>query len=169
QPTATVAGGSTGTVSWGSAITAAAQEFRKRHGTEPEAGAEAAGDAAPPEGGAAYSSHGFGAQFAEVRVHAHTGEVRVPRLLGVWAVGRVISARTAHSQFLGGMVMGLSMALHESSEVDPRTGHVVNRDLADYHIAANADIGDIQAHWIDEHDPYVNASGAQGVGEIAIG
>lgn len=168
QPTATVAGGSTGTVSWGSAITAAAQEFRKRHGTEPEAGAEAAGDAAPPEGGAAYSSHGFGAQFAEVRVHAHTGEVRVPRLLGVWAVGRVISARTAHSQFLGGMVMGLSMALHESSEVDPRTGHVVNRDLADYHIAANADIGDIQAHWIDEHDPYVNALGAKGIGEIGI-
>ena len=64
--------------------------------------------------------------------------------------------------------MGLSMALHESSEVDPRTGHVVNRDLADYHIAANADIGDIQAHWIDEHDPYVNALGAKGIGEIGI-
>lgn len=168
QPTATVAGGSTGTVSWGSAITAAAREFRERHGTSPANGAEATGDATSPAEGEAYSSHGFGAQFAEVRVHAHTGEVRVPRLLGVWAVGRVISARTARSQLLGGMVMGLSMALHESSELDPRTGHVVNRDLADYHIAANADVGDIQAHWIDEHDPHVNALGAKGIGEIGI-
>jgi xanthine dehydrogenase YagR molybdenum-binding subunit len=66
------------------------------------------------------------------------------------------------------MIMGLSMALHEQSVLDPRFGHVVNHDLADYHISANADVGDVQAHWIDEHDPHVNAMGTKGIGEIGI-
>jgi xanthine dehydrogenase YagR molybdenum-binding subunit len=72
------------------------------------------------------------------------------------------------SQLIGGMTMGLSMALHEESFLDPRYGHVVNRDLAGYHIAAHADVVDIEAHWLDEHDPYANPMGSRGVGEIGI-
>jgi xanthine dehydrogenase YagR molybdenum-binding subunit len=92
----------------------------------------------------------------------------VPRLLGVFAAGRIINPRTARSQFIGGMTMGLSMALHEISVMDPRLGQVVNHDLAEYHITANADVTSIDAHWLDEHDPYVNAMGAKGIGEIGI-
>ncbi|QBI54292.1 xanthine dehydrogenase family protein molybdopterin-binding subunit [Streptomonospora litoralis] len=167
-PHASVAGGSTGLMSWGSTVHTAAGAFRGRHGEAPEPGAEAESDL--PENPAAqeYAMYAYGAQFAEVRTHAETGEVRVPRLLGVFAAGRIVNARTARSQFLGGMTMGLSMALHEESVLDPRFGHTVNGDLAEYHIAANADVEDIQAHWIDEEDPHVNPLGAKGIGEIGI-
>ncbi|MGI5118560.1 xanthine dehydrogenase family protein molybdopterin-binding subunit [Marinactinospora thermotolerans] len=167
-PSASLAGGSTGTVSWGSTIVAAAQAFRERHGTAPADGAEARAGLPDNPNRERYAMHAFGAQFAEVRVHADTGEVRVPRLLGVFAAGRIVNPRTARSQFIGGMTMGLSMALHEDSVVDPRFGCVVNHDLAEYHIAANADVVDLQAHWIDEADPYVNPLGAKGIGEIGI-
>jgi xanthine dehydrogenase YagR molybdenum-binding subunit len=112
--------------------------------------------------------HSFGAQFAEVRVREDTGEVRVPRLLGVFAVGRVINLKTARSQLLGAMTMGLSMALHEHSVVDPWIGQVVNHDFAEYHIAANADVGSVEVHWLDEDDPHVNPMGAKGLGELGI-
>src|SRR5207302_11313067 len=92
-----------------------------------------------------FAMHSFGVQFAEVHVHADTGEVRVPRMLGVFSAGRIINPRTARSQFIGGMTMGLSMALHEHSHLDPRFGHVVNHDFAGYHIAANADVRDLDA------------------------
>ncbi|HEX2299673.1 MAG TPA: molybdopterin cofactor-binding domain-containing protein, partial [Pseudonocardiaceae bacterium] len=88
--------------------------------------------------------------------------------LGVFAAGRIVNPRTARSQFVGGMTMGLSMALHEQSLLDPRWGHVINHDLAEYHITTCADVGDVQAHWIDEHDPRVNVLGAKGIGEIGI-
>jgi xanthine dehydrogenase YagR molybdenum-binding subunit len=112
--------------------------------------------------------YAFGAQFAEAHVHADTGEIRVPRLLGVFAAGRIINPRLARSQFSGGMTMGLSMALHEQSVLDPRFGHVINHDLAEYHIACCADAAGVDAHWIDEHDPYVNPIGSKGIGEIGI-
>ncbi len=112
--------------------------------------------------------HAFGAQFAEVRVNMDTGEVRVPRLLGVFAAGHIMNAKTARSQLLGGMAMGLSMALHEQSVLDPHFGDYVNHDLAEYHIAKNADVGTIDVTWIDEDDPYVNPMGAKGIGEIGI-
>ncbi|WP_033223567.1 molybdopterin cofactor-binding domain-containing protein, partial [Kitasatospora phosalacinea] len=128
----------------------AARAFRGRYGTEPPDGAEASGSVRPADD--RYATHAFGAQFAEARVHLDTGEIRVPRLLGVFAAGRIINPRTARSQFVGGMTMGLSMALHENSVLDPRTGHVVNHDLADYHITANADVTEVEAHWLDEHD-----------------
>jgi xanthine dehydrogenase YagR molybdenum-binding subunit len=115
-----------------------------------------------------FAMHSFGAQFAEVHVHADTGEIRVKRMLGVFSVGRIINPRMARSQLIGGMTMGLSMALHEASVVDPRFGHVVNHDFAGYHIAANADIGDMDAIWLDEHDPHSNAMGSRGIGEIGI-
>jgi xanthine dehydrogenase YagR molybdenum-binding subunit len=167
-PQASVAGGSSGMNTWGSAVVQAARAFRGKFGRDPGDGDEAEGradQAAQDEDHAAYA---FGAQFAEVRVDADTGELRVPRLLGVFAAGRIINPRTARSQFLGGMTMGLSMALHENSVWDPRVGQVANHDLAEYHIAVNADIGDLQAHWLDEHDPYVNAMGTKGIGEIGI-
>jgi len=110
----------------------------------------------------------YGAQFAEANVNVDTGEIRIPRLYGVFAAGRIINPRTARSQFIGGMTMGLSMALFEKSVMDPRFGHVVNHDLAEYHVATNADVGDVQAHWVDEDDPHVNAMGSKGIGEIGI-
>ncbi|MUL40650.1 xanthine dehydrogenase family protein molybdopterin-binding subunit [Streptomonospora sp. PA3] len=167
-PEASLAGGSTGLMSWGSTIHAAAEEFRRGHGERPEPGAEATGHLPANPAQDDYAMYAYGAQFAEVRVHAATGEVRVPRLLGVFAAGRIVNARTARSQFTGGMTMGLSMALHEESVVDARFGHVVNGDFAEYHIAANADVEDVQAHWIDEEDPLVNPLGAKGIGEIGI-
>jgi xanthine dehydrogenase YagR molybdenum-binding subunit len=112
--------------------------------------------------------HAYGAQFAEVRVHEDTGEVRVPRLLGVFAAGRIINAKTGRSQLLGGMTMGLSMALHEQGVVDPRFGHVVNHDFAGYHIAVNADVGSVDVAWLDEDDAYVNPMGSKGIGELGM-
>ncbi|MBA8824495.1 xanthine dehydrogenase YagR molybdenum-binding subunit [Saccharopolyspora lacisalsi] len=168
QPFASLAGGSAGTASWGSAIVHVARTFREEHGSTPEPGAETTATAPPNPAAGEYSMHAYGAQFAEVRVHADTGEIRVPRLLGVFAAGRIINPRTAHSQFLGGMTMGVSMALHEHSVTDERFGHVVNQDFAGYHIASNADIGSIEATWLDEYDPHVNPMGSKGIGEVGI-
>jgi xanthine dehydrogenase YagR molybdenum-binding subunit len=167
-PMATVAGGSSGISSWGSAIVAAATAFRERHGTDPGPGAREDAEITQPPASRTHALHSFGAQFAEVHVHADTGEIRVPRMLGVFSAGRIINPRTARSQFIGGMTMGLSMALHEESVMDARFGHVINHDLAGYHIAVNADVKDIDAVWLDEHDPHSNPMGSRGIGEIGI-
>ncbi|MFC4002024.1 xanthine dehydrogenase family protein molybdopterin-binding subunit [Prauserella oleivorans] len=167
-PTASVAGGSSGTANWGAAIVAAARAFRDKFGTDPGTGDELTESAGDNPAAKRFAMHGFGAQFAEVHVNAATGEVRVPRLLGVFATGRIANPRLARSQFIGGMTMGLSMALHEESVTDHRFGFVVNHDLAEYHIASCADVKSIEAHWLDEHDPYVNPMGTKGIGEIGI-
>lgn len=172
-PMAGLAGGSAGTASWGSAIMDAAEKFRGKlygelGGRLPEGGLEVAGGLERSPYADQYAMHSFGAQFAEVRVHMDTGEIRVPRMLGVFAAGRIINAKTARSQFLGGMTMGLSMALHEHSVMDPRFGEYVNHDFAEYHIATNADVGAVEVQWIDEYDPYINPVGAKGIGEIGI-
>ncbi|MCT2591023.1 xanthine dehydrogenase family protein molybdopterin-binding subunit [Streptomyces sp. N2-109] len=167
-PMATVAGGSAGTAAWGATVVAAAHAFRAAHGERPQPGAEAHGGAEAHPDTKRFAVHSFGAQFAEVRVDADTGEIRVPRLLGVFSVGRIINPVTARSQFIGGMTMGLSMALHEHSVLDHRTGHVVNHDFAGYHIATHADALGIEAHWLDEDDPHTNPMGARGIGEIGI-
>ncbi|HJU20786.1 MAG TPA: xanthine dehydrogenase family protein molybdopterin-binding subunit [Stellaceae bacterium] len=167
-PMASVEGGSSGITSWGSAIVAAARAFRDQHGPAPAMGAEIAAEMPENPDAKRFALHSFGAQFAEVHVHADTGEIRVPRMLGVFSVGRIINPRTARSQFIGGMTMGLSMALHEASVMDPRFGHVVNHDFAGYHIAANADVGDLDAIWLDEHDSHANPMGSRGIGEIGI-
>ncbi len=167
-PPASVAGGSTGIASWGSAVLDAAEAFRDKFGANPSEGDEASGGMPDNPHTERYAMHAFGAQFAEVRVREDTGEIRVSRLLGVFAAGRIVNPRTARSQFIGGMTMGLSMALHEQSVLDQRFGHIVNHDLAEYHIAANADVAELEAHWIDEHDPYVNPLGTKGIGEIGI-
>lgn len=167
-PVASVAGGSSGLNTWGSAVVVAAREFRGKFGPRPEDGDEATGDVDQAAQDDEHAAYAFGAQFVEARVHADTGEIRVPRLYGVFACGRIVNPRTARSQFIGGMTMGLSMALHETSVWDARVGQVANHDLAEYHITANADVADLQAHWLDEHDPYVNVMGTKGIGEIGI-
>ncbi len=161
-----------GTASWGTAIVEAARKLRtllqEAHGVIPTEGLEVTYEAGENPEAQRFSMHAFGAQFAEVRVNLDTGEVRVPRLLGVFAAGRIMNAKTARSQLLGGMTMGLSMALHEESVMDPRFGDYVNHDFAEYHIATNADVGSIDVSWIDEDDPYINPLGAKGIGEIGI-
>lgn len=167
-PMATVAGGSTGLASWGSAVVAAARAFRDAHGGRPSPGDSAEAASGKNPAAEKLAMHSFGAHFAQVRVHEGTGEIRVDRMLGVFSVGRIVNPRTARSQFLGGIVMGIGMALHEKSELDPRFGHVVNHDLAGYHIPVNADVPDIQVHWLDEDDPAMGPIGARGIGEIGI-
>jgi xanthine dehydrogenase YagR molybdenum-binding subunit len=162
-PSAPWAGGSSGTASWGTAIVKACRALRESGEREVTVDTREELDAGSP-----YVSHAFGAQFCEVRVDADSGEVRVPRMLGVFAVGRVVNPATTRSQLIGGMTMGMSMALHEESVLDREFGDYVNHDFAGYHIAANADVQDIEAVWVDEDDPHVNPMGAKGVGEIGI-
>ncbi|MEQ4301986.1 xanthine dehydrogenase family protein molybdopterin-binding subunit [Plantactinospora sp. B6F1] len=171
-PPAMAAGGSSGMTSWGSAVVEAARRLRARvaaEGTDPPPrGIEAAADMPENPEMARLSMYAFGAQFVEARVHEVTGEVRVPRMIGVFAAGQIINPKTGRSQLLGGMTMGLSMALHERCVVDPRFGHVVNHDLAEYHIATNADVGCVEVHTLAEEDPYVNPMGSKGIGELGI-
>ena len=169
-PFAHLAGGSTGTYNWGSAVMVAAVKFRSQYGETPAEGDEAEGSAYFPDESKKYVLDAYGAHFAEVKVSRVTGEVRVTRMLGVYDGGRIINPRTANSQFIGGMTMGISAALHEESYLDSRPGygHVVNSDFAGYHIAANADVPDVQARWIEHPDPMFGPTGAKGIGEIGI-
>jgi xanthine dehydrogenase YagR molybdenum-binding subunit len=159
---APVAGGSAGTSSWGSAVVEACRLLREGR-TEARVDTRSLGE--PDE---ERSMHAFGAQFVEVAVDPDSGEVRVPRALGVFAAGRILNPLTARSQLVGGMTMGLGMALLEESIVDPRFGDYVNHDLAMYHVASCADFPEIEVAWLDEDDPCVNSFGAKGIGEIGI-
>ena len=173
-PFAGGAGGSTGLASWGSAVVLTARQVRsmldEKHGGEVPAGGIVVKGEVPGESPHAktHSMHSFGAHFVEVRVDRDTGEIRVPRATSVYAAGTIVNPRTARSQFLGGFSMGVSMALHEESVIDARLGHYVNHDLAEYHIATNADIGEMDISWVDEDDPLVNELGIKGIGEIGI-
>jgi xanthine dehydrogenase YagR molybdenum-binding subunit len=163
-PAAPVAGGSMGTASYGSAVVKACRGLRASPGLA-EFTADTAADVEADE---PFARHGFGAQFVQVRVNTMTGEIRVPRALGVFAVGTMINPKTGRSQLLGGMTMGLSMALLEESVVDAEFGDYVTRDLATYHVATYADIGELEAVWLDEDDPHLNPMGSKGIGEIGI-
>jgi xanthine dehydrogenase YagR molybdenum-binding subunit len=167
-PHASVAGGSSGITTWGTAVWEAARALISTHGHLPAAGAVATGRAGANDAQQRYAMHAFGAQFVAVEVDQDTGEIRVPRSLGIFAAGRIVNPRTARSQFLGGMTMGLSTALWEHSTIDPVTGHYVNHDLAEYHIATCADICGLEVGWIEEDDPHVNPMGTKGIGEIGI-
>ena len=109
---------------------------------------------------------GFGAQFAEVRVHAATGEIRVAKLLGAFSAGRILNPRLARDQLVGAMVGGLGSALLEATVIDPRTGGYVNRDLAEYHLPVSADVVAVEAILVADDDP--DATGIMGVGELGI-
>ncbi len=115
-----------------------------------------------------YSTHSFGAHFAEVRVDEDSGEVRVARWVAAFAAGKILNEKTARSQYQGGIVWGIGFALHEHTVRDPRSGRVVTRDLADYHVPVHADVPVIDVIMVDEVDPYVNDVGAKGIGEIGI-
>jgi xanthine dehydrogenase YagR molybdenum-binding subunit len=114
-----------------------------------------------------WSMHSHGAMFCEVRVNAVTGEIRVSRFLGVFDCGRILNAKTARSQFRGGIIMGLGLALMEESQFDERTGRIMNPSLAEYHVPVHLDVPEIDAIWLDEPDPHT-PMGARGVGEIGI-
>ncbi|MBV9334990.1 MAG: xanthine dehydrogenase family protein molybdopterin-binding subunit [Solirubrobacterales bacterium] len=171
-PEAFLAGGSMGNASWGSAVVKACRELRARmaeEGSEVPLWVEAdTKDEVAAASAEPLAKHGFGAQFIEARVDVDTGEVHVPRALGVFAVGRVINPKTARSQFIGGMTMGIGMALHEESVLDLEFGDYLNHDLAGYHVPANPDIEQLEAIWLEEDDPHVNPMGAKGIGEIGI-
>ncbi|MEU8651980.1 xanthine dehydrogenase family protein molybdopterin-binding subunit [Streptomyces sp. NPDC048737] len=172
-PSAPLAGGSSGTASWGGPVHEACVRLAHRLAAFPgpvsEHGlVEHADTTGTADADSGYARHAFGAHFAEVAVDTVTGEVRARRLLGVYAAGRILNARTARSQFVGGMVMGLGMALTEGSTVDAAFGDFAESDLASYHVPAHADVPDVEAHWVEEDDPHLNPMGSKGIGEIGV-
>jgi xanthine dehydrogenase YagR molybdenum-binding subunit len=114
------------------------------------------------------ATHSFGAQFAEVKVDEALGQVRVTRFVGAFGAGKILNAKTARSQFHGGIVWGIGFALHENTVRDPRTARLVTRDLSDYHVPVHPDIPDIDVIMIDETDTHVNEVGAKGIGELGM-
>jgi xanthine dehydrogenase YagR molybdenum-binding subunit len=158
-------GGSWGAATSGAAVLAAC---RKLKAGLPSGITEAEGSVTPADLDNNYAHDAFGAHFAEVGVHRDTGEVRVRRMLGVFAAGRILNAKTARSQMIGGMTWGIGSALMEGNQVDLRYGSFINQDLASYHVAVNADIGAIEAILLDEADPHGSPLGSKGLGELGI-
>jgi len=124
--------------------------------------------ASDPAAQANYAMHAHGAVFAEVKVDPDLGQIRVTRLVGAFAAGRIINPHLVRSQIYGGMIWGMSFALHEEALVDRRSGRIINANLAEYHVPVNADVPSMEALMIEEHDPHVNALGIKGVGEIGV-
>ena len=129
---------------------------------------EASFDAKFDEANKKYSMHSFGAQFAQVRVDPDIGQVLVTRFVGAFGAGRIMNRKTANSQLIGGITMGIGMALLEETITDSRYGRIVNPNLGEYHVPVNADIPAIEAYFVAENDPHINAIGAKGIGEIGI-
>jgi xanthine dehydrogenase YagR molybdenum-binding subunit len=123
---------------------------------------------ADPAAQSNYAMHAHGAVFAEVKVDPDLGQMRVTRVVGAFAAGRIINPRMVQSQLCGGMTWGVSFALHEHAVMDARSGRVMNPNLAEYHIPVNADVPAIEAILVEERDPHVNALGIKGVGEIGV-
>jgi xanthine dehydrogenase YagR molybdenum-binding subunit len=115
-----------------------------------------------------YSMHSFGAVFAEVAIDPDVGTIRVRRAVGAYGAGRIVNPRLASSQCIGGMIGGIGMALMERTALDTRDGRPVNAHMADYLVPVNLDIGNLEAHFVDEDDPHVNPLGVKGLGEIAL-
>ena len=124
--------------------------------------------AADPAAQSSYAMHAHGAVFAEVKVDPELGQIRATRLVGAFAAGRVINPRLVRSQYYGGMIWGVSFALHEQAVMDPRSGRPMNPNLVDYHVPVNADVPSLEAILVEENDSQVNALGIKGVGEIGI-
>ncbi|MBR0842634.1 xanthine dehydrogenase family protein molybdopterin-binding subunit [Bradyrhizobium liaoningense] len=130
---------------------------------------EARGTGAPnPAAMQDYAMHAHGAVFAEVKVDPELGQVRATRMVGAFAAGRIVNPHLVKSQLFGGMIWGLSFALHEEAITDRRTGRIMNANLGEYHIPVNADVPPLDVITVEEHDPHVNALGIKGVGEIGI-
>lgn len=167
-PKAPLSAGSSTAASVGNAVLLAAQALRAKldagsyEGEPLEVKANGEDEEEP------YSTHAFGAQFAQVEVDPDLGEVRVVKFVGAFAGGRILNARTARSQYIGGMVWGIGMALLEQTQVDPRTGRVMSADLEHYLVPVNADVPAVEAYLVEERDDAINPLGAKGVGEIGI-
>ncbi|CAN5326031.1 hypothetical protein BH09PSE4_BH09PSE4_10500 [soil metagenome] len=116
----------------------------------------------------AFSQAAHGAQFAEVAVNAVTGETRVRRMTGVFEAGRILNAKTARSQAIGGMIWGIGYALMEDAVLDQRTGHFVNHDLGEYHVPLNAYVPHLDVHFVEDVDTHANPIGVKGLGELTI-
>ena len=110
--------------------------------------------------------YSFGAQFAEVRVHVLTREIRVSRAVGAFAAGTIVNPVTARNQFMGGMIWGISAALHEKTDIDPALARYTNKDLAEYLVPVNADIKEVEVIFVPEADRQVNPLGIKGIGEL---
>src|ERR1700681_4526393 len=158
-------GGSFGSGTSGAAVLAACRNLKAGLASGMT---EAEGSVTPAALDNAYAHAGFGAHFAEVGVDRDTGEVRVRRMLGVFAAGRILNAKMARSQMIGGMTWGIGSALIEENHVDPRYGSFVAQDLASYHVAVNADVGALDVLLLDEADPHGSPLGSKGVGELGI-
>jgi xanthine dehydrogenase YagR molybdenum-binding subunit len=188
-PPAAAAGGSSSTASVCNAVAAACRDVMQRRGPPGEPRnrpIEALGEFVPygaPDdaihrlhagipvyvGGAFLNDRvqtAFGANFAEVRVHRLTREIRVPRLVGAYAAGRIVNPLTARSQLVGGQIWGMSSGLHEATELDERAARYTNADLAGYLIPVNADVGEVTSILVEEEDKQVNALGIKGLGEL---
>jgi len=106
--------------------------------------------------------------FAEVKVDEQLGVIRVTRVVSAVAAGRILNAKTARSQILGSVVMGIGMALHEETLTDHKFGRIVNANIAEYHVPVHADIANIEVIFVDEPDTLINPMGTKGLGEIGI-
>jgi xanthine dehydrogenase YagR molybdenum-binding subunit len=131
-------------------------------------GVEADGEIEPGRTLKDYSQQSYGATFAEVGVDADTGEIRLRRMLGVFTAGRILNAKTARSQAIGGMIFGVGAALEEGMTLDPRYGSFVNHDLAEYLVPVHADIPDVDAMFLPELDTKSNPLKSKGIGELGI-
>lgn len=120
------------------------------------------------EGRKDVTAYSFGAHFVEVRIHGRTREIRVPRVVSAFAAGTIINPLTAYSQYMGGIIWGLSSALHEATEIDAKSARYTNDNLADYMVAVNADVPSVEVIMVPEHDDRVNPLGVKGIGEIGI-
>jgi xanthine dehydrogenase YagR molybdenum-binding subunit len=182
-PPSPVSGGSMSAASTGSAIHEVCSQARKQLAAQgvtddaslaafiqrqPDRSFTVRADSAPGPDAQQHSMHSFGAVFAEVRVDRELGEIRVARVVAAYGAGRILNAKTAHSQLVGGVVWGMGMALEEETLVDPRTGRYMNADLAEYHVPVNADVGQLDVSFVTEDDPFVNPIGVKGIGEIGI-
>ncbi|HET9752142.1 MAG TPA: xanthine dehydrogenase family protein molybdopterin-binding subunit, partial [Myxococcales bacterium] len=173
MPEAPRSGGSITAASVASAVEAACKALKEKLAALPAgklaAPVEARGEVAPSEERKSFSLHSFGADFAEVEVDPELGMVRVARLVGAFAAGRILNARLARSQFMGGMVWGIGMALHEHSVYDEKLGRIMTRDLADYHVPSHKDVVEVDPIFIPvEEDAHVDPAGVKGIGEIGI-
>jgi len=177
-PRAPVHGGSITMASVGTAVQAACEAVRAKLGagrSYPDAlrehgvdHMEATAEVEPGDESKKFSSWAFGALFAEVRVDADLGMVRVARIVGAYDVGRVINPTTARSQCLGGMVGGLGMALLEQADWDPRFGRVMNANFAEYLVPVNADVRTLEVLFVPGDDRRFNPLGAKGLAEIGL-
>jgi xanthine dehydrogenase YagR molybdenum-binding subunit len=169
-PTAPISAGSMTASSVGAAVHEVAVALKKRMSETAERPVEVRVDSRPSESAQQYSMHAFGAHFAEVGVDADLGIVRVRRMVSAFAAGKVLNAKTARSQYLGGIVQGISAALMEQTHFDkrPSIGSFTNVNLGEYLVPVNADIQNLDILFVEEHDPHINPIGAKGIGEIGI-